>query len=115
MRKKLLKLSAQDRGESRRLWQHVTEALSKGDVDTASKAKHIVSHSIGLQGRSSLTNIGKVNFGVLFCNCVGLLMRMCVNEKGHFCVRYWSGEGQSVRPTVTPIDSQEQKRVCEVS
>lgn len=65
VRKKLLKLSAQDRGESRRLWQHVTEALSKGDVDTASKAKHIVSHSMGLQGRSSLTNIGKVNFGVL--------------------------------------------------
>lgn len=45
VRKKLLKLSAQDPLESRRLWQHVTEALSKGDVDTAAKAKHIVSHS----------------------------------------------------------------------
>ena len=48
VRKKLLKLSAQDPGESGRLWQHVTEALSKGDVDTAAQAKHVVSHSIGL-------------------------------------------------------------------
>ena len=50
VRKKLLKLSAQDPGESRRLWQHVTEALGKGDVDTAAQAKHVVSHSIGLLG-----------------------------------------------------------------
>lgn len=42
MRKKMLKLSAQDLGESRRRWQHVTEALAKGDIETASEAKHIV-------------------------------------------------------------------------
>ena len=42
-RKKLLTLSAQDPGESRRRWQHVTEALARGDIDTASQAKHIVS------------------------------------------------------------------------
>jgi hypothetical protein len=42
LRKKLLTLSAQDPRESRRQWQHVTEALARGDIDTASQAKHIV-------------------------------------------------------------------------
>lgn len=42
IRKKLKKLSAQDQGESRRRWQHVTEALLKKDVDAATDAKHKV-------------------------------------------------------------------------
>lgn len=43
VRKKLLRLSAQDPEASRRRWQHVTEALARGDIDTASQAKYIVS------------------------------------------------------------------------
>ena len=42
IRKKLKILSAQDPGESRRRWQHVTEALLKKDVDAATEAKHAV-------------------------------------------------------------------------
>ena len=45
IRKKLRKLSAQDPGESRRRWQHVTEALRKKDVEAATEAKHAVSLS----------------------------------------------------------------------
>ena len=55
VRKKLLKLSAQGPGESRKRWQHVTEALYRGDVDAASRAKHVVSIVEGIQsGRLSL-------------------------------------------------------------
>lgn len=43
LRKKLLKLSAQEPGDSRRRWHDVTEALKRGDIDAASEAKHIVS------------------------------------------------------------------------
>ena len=42
VRKKLLKVSAQDPGESRRRWRHVTEALWKKDIDAATDAKHAV-------------------------------------------------------------------------
>ena len=43
IRKKLKNLSAQDPGESRRRWQHVTEALLNKDVEAATEAKHTVS------------------------------------------------------------------------
>ena len=43
VKKKLQKLSAQDPGESRRRWQHVTEALFKKDIEEATDAKHAVS------------------------------------------------------------------------
>ena len=42
IRKKLKTISAQDPGESRRRWQHVTEALWNRDVDAATDAKHAV-------------------------------------------------------------------------
>ena len=45
IRKKLQKLSSQDPGESRYRWRHVTEALSKKDVEAASEGKHMVSLS----------------------------------------------------------------------
>ena len=45
VRKKLLKLSAQDPGESRKRWQHVTNALWKKDIEEATDAKHAVSPS----------------------------------------------------------------------
>lgn len=41
-RKKLKKLSAQDPRESRRRWQHVTEALRNKDIEAATDAKHAV-------------------------------------------------------------------------
>lgn len=44
-RKKLQRLSAQDSGESRNKWQRVTKALREKDVDTATDAKHEVSHT----------------------------------------------------------------------
>ena len=43
IRKKLKRLSAQDPGESRRRWQHVTEALKRRDLEAAADAKHVVS------------------------------------------------------------------------
>ena len=43
IRKKLRRLSAQDPGESRNRWQHVTEALRRQDIDAATEAKHVVS------------------------------------------------------------------------
>ena len=43
VKKKLLKLSAQDPGESRRRWQHVSDALMSRDIEEASDAKHAVS------------------------------------------------------------------------
>lgn len=42
VKKKLLKLSAQDPGESRRRWNKVTDALWKKDIDSATDAKHAV-------------------------------------------------------------------------
>ena len=42
IRKKLKRLSAQDPGESRRRWQHVTEALRRQDIEAATEAKHTV-------------------------------------------------------------------------
>jgi len=45
IRKKLKKLSSQDPGESRRRWQHVTEALRRQDIEAATEAKHTVSDS----------------------------------------------------------------------
>ena len=41
--KKLKKLTSQDPGESRRRWQHVTEALKRRDLEAAADAKHVVS------------------------------------------------------------------------
>lgn len=42
VKKKLLKLSAQDPGESRRRWKKVTDALWKKDIESATDAKHAV-------------------------------------------------------------------------
>lgn len=44
-KKKLHRLSAQDPGESRHKWQHVTKALREKDVEAATDAKHAVSHT----------------------------------------------------------------------
>lgn len=41
--KKMKKLSVQDPGESRRRWQHVTEALKRNNLEAAADAKHTVS------------------------------------------------------------------------
>ena len=43
IRKRLKRLSSQDPGESRRRWQHVTEALKRRDLEAAADAKHMVS------------------------------------------------------------------------
>ena len=42
-KKKLHRLSAQDPGESRSRWQHVTKALREKDIEAATDAKHAVS------------------------------------------------------------------------
>ena len=42
VKKKILKVSAQDPGESRRRWQHVTRALLNKDIEAATDAKHAV-------------------------------------------------------------------------
>ena len=46
IRKKLKRLSAQDPGESRSRWQHVTEALRRQDIEAATEAKHVVSKQV---------------------------------------------------------------------
>ena len=53
VRKKLLKVSAQDPVESRRRWQHVTNALWKKDIEAATDAKHAVSLFILIRTHST--------------------------------------------------------------
>lgn len=47
VKKKLLKLSAQDPGESRRRWKKVTDALWKKDIESATDEKHAVRNERG--------------------------------------------------------------------
>jgi hypothetical protein len=52
IRKKLLNLSAQDPGESRRRWHHVTEALLNKDIEEATDAKHALEEKQRADARS---------------------------------------------------------------
>ena len=63
VRKKLLKLSAQDPGESRKRWQHVTEALWNKDIEAATDAKHAV------RGREEERERGGESVYLLICSC----------------------------------------------
>ena len=46
IRKKIKKLESMEPKESRRIWQHVTEALGNKDVEAATDAKHTVSLAV---------------------------------------------------------------------
>ena len=43
IRKKIKKLSKQEPYESRIVWRDLTEAMARGDSETAAEAKHTVS------------------------------------------------------------------------
>ena len=43
IRKKIKKLSKQEAYESRVVWRDLTEAMARGDSETAAEAKHTVS------------------------------------------------------------------------
>ena len=62
VRKKILKVSAQEPGESRRRWQHVTRALLNKDIEAATDAKHAV--------RRGCVGGGFVSLCVCVCVCV---------------------------------------------
>lgn len=48
IKKKVRKMEAQDPMESRRLWQHLTAALRKNNLESATASKHEVSIKRGL-------------------------------------------------------------------
>ena len=46
LRKRVRPINSQGDFESRKLWQHVTNALNVGDVNTATEHKRFVSHRL---------------------------------------------------------------------